>query len=104
MTLDRFRRMRLPAVAAVVVILSLSLSVFAQSAPSKAVVSQITAIQQIKQNFTPAQMKMDSSLAFATVGQKNPAAVSSFASAMPKMATTTGGKVIVDIKAQVTPA
>lgn len=103
MTLYRIRRMRLPAVAAVVVILSLSLSVFAQSAPSKAVVSQIASIQQVKQNFTPAQMKMDSRLAFATAGQKNPAAVSSFASAMPKMATTTTGKVLVDVHGTVSP-
>jgi len=103
MTFDRIRRMRLPAVAAVVVILSLSLSGFAQSAPSKAAVSQIASIQQVKQNFTPAQMKMDSSLAFATVGQKNPAAVSPFASAMPKMATTTTGKVLVDVHGAVSP-
>jgi hypothetical protein len=101
---NRIHRMRLPALAAVLVILSLSLSAFAQSGPSKGITSQIASIQQIKQNFTPAQKKMDSSLAFAAVGQKNPAAVSSFASAMPQMSVTTSSKVIVDIKGQVTPA
>ena len=101
---NRIHRMRLPALAAVLVILSLSSSAFAQSGPSKGITSQVASIQQIKQNFTPAQKKMDSSLAFATVGQKNPAAVSSFASAMPQVSTTTTGKVIVDIKGQVSPA
>ena len=103
MTSDRIRAMRLSTAAAVVVILSLSLSAFAQ-APSKAVVSQIAAVQQVKQNFTPAQRKMDSSLAFAVVGQKNPAAVSPFASAMPALPTSPNGRIIVDIYGTVSPS
>ncbi len=103
MTSDRIRAMRLSTAATVVVILSLSLSAFAQ-APSKAVVSQIAAVQQVKQNFTPAQRKMDSSLAFAVVGQKNPAAVSPFASAMPALPTSPNGRIIVDIYGTVSPS
>ncbi len=49
------------------------LSAFAQTLPRKSVMAQIASIQQVKQNLTPAQKKMDSSLAFAVVGQKNPA-------------------------------
>ena len=104
MTSDRIRRMRLPVVAAALVIFALSLSGFAQAGPSKGVASQIASIQQIKQNFTPEQKKMDSGLAFASVGQKNPAAVASFASALPKLATTPSGKVRVEITGQVSPA
>ena len=104
MTSDRIRAMRLSTAAAVAVILSLSLSAFAQSAPSKAVVSQIATIQQVKQNFTPVQKKMDSNLAFAIVGQKNPAAVSSFASAMSALPTTPNGRIIVDVNGTVSPA
>jgi Subtilase family len=103
MTSDRIRVMRLSTAAAVAVILSLSLSAFAQ-APSKAVVAQIAAIQQVKQNLTPAQTKMDSVLAFAVAGQKNPAAVSSFATAMPQLPTSPNGRIIVDVYGTVSPA
>jgi hypothetical protein len=82
---------------------ALTVSAFAQ-APSKAVVSQIAAIQQIKQNFTPAQKKMDSALAFASIAQQSPAMVSSFSSAMPRLAMSTGNKVIVDVHGTVSPA
>jgi hypothetical protein len=85
------------------VLATTAVSAFAQ-APSKAVISQIGAIQQIKQNLTPAQRKMDSNLAFAVVGQKNPAAVSSFAAAMPRLTTAATGKVIVDVHGAVSPA
>ena len=104
MTSVRIRLTRMRALTAIAMLLALAVPAFAQSGSSKAVVSQIAAIQQIKQNFTPAQKKMDSSLAFAAVGQKNPAAVSSFASAMPQLATTTTGKVLVDINGTVSPA
>ena len=102
MTSDRIRAMRLSTAAAVAVILSLSLSAFAQSAPSKAVVSQIATIQQVKQNFTPVQKKMDSNLAFAIVGQN--AAGNSFASAMSALPTTPNGRIIVDVYGTVSPA
>ena len=88
---------------AIALLLVLAVPALAQ-AQSKIVASQIAALQQIKQNLTPTQKKMDSSLALATIGQKSPAAVSSFSSAMPKLAVTTGGKVLVDIKGQVSPA
>lgn len=88
---------------AIAIILALAVPALAQVAPGKAVMSQITAIQQIKQNLTPAQKKMDSSLAFAVVGQKSPAAVSSFATAMTPLAKSTTGKVIVEITAKVSP-
>ncbi len=103
MTSNRIRTMRLPVLAAIAVILSLSLSAVAQSGPSKVVSAQIAAIQQVKQNLTPAQKKMDSALAFAAVGQKNPAAVSSFSSVMPQLAGP-AGKVLVDITGQASPA
>ncbi len=101
---NRIRTTRLAALAAVAVILSLSLSAVAQSGFSPAVSAQIAAIQQVKRNLTPAQKKMDSGLAFAAVGQKNPAATSSIAALMPKLATTSNGKVDVVIKGQVSPA
>ena len=82
---------------------ALTVSTFAQ-APSKAVVSQIAAIQQIKQNFTPAQKKMDSALAFASVAQGSPATVSAFSSAMPQLAMSANNKVIVDVHGTVSPA
>ncbi len=104
MTSNRIRTTRLPLLAAVAVTLSLSLSAVAQSAFSPAVSAQIAAIQQVKQNLTPAQKKMDSGLAFAAVGQKNPATTSSFATLMPKVAVTSNGKVDVVIKGQVSPA
>jgi len=97
------RSTRMLSLTAIAILLVLAVPVLAQ-AQSKVVAAQIAAIQQIKQNLTPAQRKMDSNLAFATVGQKNPAAVSSFASAMPNIATTSNGKILVDIKGQVSPA
>ena len=103
MTPNRIRTLRLSVLAAVVVILSLSLSAAAQSI-SPAVSAQIAAIQQVKRNLTPAQKKMDSGLAFASVGLKTPVATSSIAALMPKLATTRNGKVDVVIKGQVSPA
>src|SRR5215472_7463475 len=97
-------RLRIASILILVALLgALTVSAFAQ-APSKAVVSQIATIQQIKQNFTPAQNKMDSALAFASVGQKSPAMVSAFSTAMPRLATTTTGKVVVDVHGTVSPA
>jgi hypothetical protein len=104
MTSNRIRTMRLPALAAVAVILSLSLSAVAQSGPSAQVAAQIAAIMQVKRNLTPAQKKMDSGLAYASVGLKTPAATSSFAGLMPKLSITSNGKVDVVIKGQVSSA
>jgi len=104
MTSNHIRTMRVPVLAAVAVILSLSLSAAAQSGPSAGVAAQIAAIQQVKRNLTPAQKKMDSGLAYASVGLKTPAATSSFAGLMPKVATTSNGKVDVVIKGQVSSA
>ena len=101
MTSNRIRTISILVLAAVVATLAVPTSA---QAPSKAVVSQIAAIQQIKENLTPAQRKLDSNLAFAAVGQKNPAAVSSFASAMPRLATAVTGKVIVDVHGTISPA
>jgi hypothetical protein len=101
MTSKRIRIVSGLTLAAVVAVLAVSASA---QAPSKAVVSQIAAIQQIKQNLTPAQRKMDSNLAFAAVGQKNPSAVRSFASAMPQLAGPATGKVVVDVHGAVSPA
>src|SRR5215475_11858018 len=94
MTSDRIRIASILLLAALLG--ALTVSAFAQG-PSKAVVSQIATIQQIKQNFTPAQKKMDSALAFASVGQKNPTLVSAFSGAMPHLAQSNTGKVIVDV-------
>jgi hypothetical protein len=101
MTPDRIRIASVLMLAALLG--ALTVSAFAQ-APSKAVVSQIATIQQIKQNFTPAQKKMDSALAFASVGQKSPAMVGAFSTAMPRLATTTTGKVVVDVHGTVSSA
>ena len=103
MTSVRTRSTLMLSRIAIAILLVLAVPALVQ-AQSKIVAAQIAAIQQIKQNLTPAQKKMDSSLVFASVGQKNPAAVSSFASAMPKLAIAPGGKVVVDIKGQVSPA
>lgn len=101
---DRIDIRRVAVAAVVVVVLSLSLSAFAQTLPGKSAMGQIASIQQVKQNLTPAQQKMSSSLAFAVVGHKNPSAVSSFASAMPALTQTSSGKVIVDVHGPVSPA
>ena len=103
MTSVRFRSTRMLSRTAIAILLVLAIPALAQ-AQSKVVASQIAALQQIKQNLTPTQKKMDSSLILSTIGQKNPAAVSSFSSAMPRLAITTTGKVLVDIKGQVSPA
>src|SRR5215831_13064840 len=101
MTSNRIRTISVLLLAGVVTILAVS--AFAQ-APSKTVVSQIATIQQIKQNLTPTQRKMDSSLAFASVGQKDPAAALAMGNASPRLATTTTGKVVVDVHGTVSPA
>src|SRR5215469_289572 len=101
MTSDRIRIASILMLAALLG--ALTVSAFAQ-APSKPVVSQIATIQQIKQNFTPAQKKMDSALAFASVGQKSPAMVGAFSTAMPRLATTTQDKVVVDVHGTVSSA
>jgi hypothetical protein len=90
------------ALIAVAIVLVLAVPVLAQVAPSKTVVSRIAAIQQVKQNLTPALKKMDSSLAFAAVGQKNPAAISSFSSALSPLSKAPSGKVLVDVRGTVT--
>lgn len=87
------------ALAAMVVLLLFAVSAVAQS---KSIAAQIAAIQQAKQNLTPAQKKMDSSLAFASAGQKSPAMVRSFAAAMPL--ASSAGKVVVDVHGTVSPA
>jgi hypothetical protein len=101
MTSKRIRIMSVLALVAVVA--ALGVSAFAQ-APSKGVSLQIAAIQQIKQNLTPAQRKMDSNLAFASAGQKSSAAATAMGNAMPRLATTTTGKVVVDVHGAVSPA
>ena len=103
MTSVRTRSTLMLSRTAMAILLVLAVPALVQ-AQSKIVAAQIAALQQIKQNLTPTQKKMDSSLALATIGQKNPGAVSSFASAMPKLTATPGGKVLVDIKGQVSPA
>jgi hypothetical protein len=90
------------ALIAVAIVLVLAVPALAQVAPSKTVVSRIAAIQQVKQNLTPALKKMDSSLAFAAVGQKNPAAISSFSSALSPLSKAPSGKVLVDVRGTVT--
>jgi hypothetical protein len=92
------------ALIAMGILLVFAVSAVAQSGVSKSVASQIAAIQQFKQSLTPAQKKMDSSLAFANAGQKNPASVSAFSSAMPQLSTTTTAKVAVDVHGTVSPA
>jgi subtilisin family serine protease len=81
---------------AVAVILALAVPVFAQ------VGKQLASIQQFKQNLTPAQKKLDTGLAIAAVGQKNPASVSAFAG-MNQVTMAPSGKVNVQITAKVTP-
>jgi hypothetical protein len=95
---------RVRALIAIAIVLMLALPVLAQVAPSKAVASQIASIQQVKRDLTPAQKKMDSTLAFATVGQKTPAAISSFASAMSPLSKAQSGKIVVDVRGNVTDA
>jgi hypothetical protein len=104
MTSKRIHTMRTRSLIAIAIMLVLVVPVLAQVNPSKSVVSQIAAIQQVKQNLTPAQRKLDSSLAFAAIEQRNPAAVSSFASALTPVSKTGGGKVVVDIQGNVTDA
>jgi len=104
MTSVRIHSTRMRALIAVAIVLVLAVPALAQVAPSKTVVSQIAAIQQVKQNLTRALKKMDSSLAFAAVGQKNPAAISSFASALSPLSKAPSGKVLVDVRGTVTDA
>ena len=101
MTSDRMNKMRMPAAATIAVALLVSLPAFSQVAPSKTVTAQIAAIQQIKQNLTASQKKMDSGLAFATVAQSNPKAAAVVAIAAP-LSKTQSGKVLVDVKGTVT--
>jgi hypothetical protein len=90
------------SLVALAALLIFAVSAFAQAVPSKAAVAQIVAIQQLKHNLNPAQKKMDSSLAFAAVGQRNPAAISSFSSALTPLSKAPSGKVLVDVKGTVT--
>jgi len=102
MTSVRIHSTRMRALIAVAIVLVLAVPALAQVAPSKTVVSRIAAIQQVKQNLTPALKKMDSSLAFAAVGLKNPAAISSFSSALSPLSKAPSGKVLVDVRGTVT--
>jgi hypothetical protein len=94
---------RISALIAVAIMLVLALPSLAQ-APSKAALAQIAAIQQVKQNLTPAQKKMDSSLAFAAVGQRSPATIRSFATSLTPLSKAPSGKILVDVKGTVTDA
>jgi hypothetical protein len=89
-------------IMAFAVMLALGISAFAQGAPSSTVLSQIAAIEQAKRNFSPAQKKMDSTLAFSSAALKSPALASSLGSSLSSVAKSSTGKVIVDVHGPVT--
>ena len=103
MTSVRLRKTQLRAPIALAILLVFAVSAFAQTGLSKDVIAQIAAIQQIKQNLTPAQKKMDSSLAFSAVGLRDPKAAAS-AAIMSPLSKSSSGKVLVDVKGNVTDA
>ena len=78
-------------IMAFAVMLALGISAFAQGAPSSTVLSQIAAIEQAKRNFSPAQKKMDSTLAFSSAALKSPALASSLGSSLSSVAKSSTG-------------
>ena len=85
-------------------VLAVSVLAQGQAGISDAVSQQIAAIETAKQNFTPAQQKMDSHLVFAAMQERHAPEVQAFAAALTPPARTPSGKVLVDIKAMVSDA
>lgn len=102
MTSVQIHTMRTRLLIATAIMLALAVPINAQTGVGKAALQQIADIQKLKTSLNSAQQKMDSSLAFAAVGQKNPNAIRSFANAMAPLSKASSGKVLVDVKGTVT--
>ncbi len=65
---------------------------------------QMAAILAVKANFTPAQKKVGSDLVLAAMVARNDLGTAAFSSMVPKPGTDSSGRVVVDIRGNLTPS